>query len=403
MAGTTPPDFEVEAIDEFVDLWDPATHKTDAVAISTLTALAPRAYQISEAFRRRKIPVILGGMHPTFLPDEAINHADAIVTGHGEFAWKQVCEDLKNGRLKQVYDGCPESFEIHIPPARRDIFTNKRYPPLDMIQFSRGCVNRCRFCSVNSFFKGRYYYRPIEEVQEELALLKRKHLMVADDNLYADRKYCLKALSALAPLKKYLGIQATVDMAFDDEVMDMAKEAKVGAVFIGLESVVQDSLDEANKRHNPIERYAEVVQSFHKRGIFVEGGLMFGFDQDGPDVFEKTLAAVEKIRLDVAQIAVVTPMPGTELYDRLDAEGRIFDRNWEHYDCNHVVFSPKGMTVEQLNNGLKWMRKEFYRRRAIARRSYRGFRRFDTITWATQTALNLGFRKNHRLGLDYPP
>jgi radical SAM superfamily enzyme YgiQ (UPF0313 family) len=403
MAGATPPEFQVEAIDEFVDWWDPTTHQTDAVAISTLTALAPRAYTIAKAFRARGIPVILGGMHPTFMPEEAAEHADAIVFGQGEVVWEQLCRDLAAGELKPIYDPGECDSWIAVPSARRDIFTNRAYAPLDILQFSRGCTHRCRFCSVNAFFKCRYHRREIDEVKAEFPTLKRKHLMVADDNLYADRDYCLKVFEALAPLKKYTGVQATMDMALDDEVMDAAKEANVSAVFVGFESVVGDSLAESAKRHNTIDRYAEAIDAFHRRGIFVETGLMFGFDHDEPDVFEKTLAAMDKINVDVAQVAVVTPMPGTGLFDIMNAEGRITDRNWEHYDCNHLVFEPKLMTSQQLNDGVTWFREQFYSRRAIFRRSVRNKRHFDFITWATQTALNLGFRKNHRLGLDYPP
>ena len=403
LAGATPPDFEIEAIDEFVDHWDLEIHQTDAVAISTLTALAPRAYQIAAVFRRRGIPVILGGMHPTFLTPEAAQHADAVVTGQGEFVWPEVCADLRAGRLRPLYDACRPETQISVPRARRDIFTNRFYPPLDLIQFSRGCAHRCNFCSVHAFFQDRYHRRPIAEVVEEFPLLTRQHLMVADDNLYADRDYCLAALRALAPLKKYIGIQATVDMALDDEVMDAARDAKVSAVFVGMESIVADSLAESDKRHNPLDRYAEAVANFHRRGIFVEAGFMFGFDHDDSRVFEATMRAMEQMRLDVAQIAVVTPMPGTPLFARLEAEGRIIDHDWEHYDCNHVVFQPARMSVEELQRGVEWCRRRFYARRAITRRSLAGTRHFNFITWATQTALNLGFRRNHRLGLDYPP
>ncbi len=403
IAGATPEGFDIEAIDEFVDLWNPETHETDAVAISVMTALAPRAYRIADTFRRRNIPVILGGMHVTFLPDEALRHADAVVTGPGELVWHHVCHDLKNGHLKSRYEApCDDSW-ISVPAARRDIFTNPKYPQLDMVQFSRGCVHRCLFCSINVFSGGRYQRRDIEEVKAEFPDLRRKHLMVADDNLYGDRAYCLKALEALAPLNRYIGIQATVNMAFDEEVMDAAQRAGTGAVFVGLESVIGDSLNETNKNHNPIERYAEAVESFHRHGIFVEGGLMFGFDHDDPSVFERTLKFVNDIDLDVAQVAVVTPMPGTPLHQRLDAEGRIFDRDWSRYDCNNVVFKPKLMSVDELEKGLAWFRGEYYSRRSIARRSFSGWKNFDLMTWATQTALNLGFRKNHRLGLDYPP
>jgi radical SAM superfamily enzyme YgiQ (UPF0313 family) len=386
-----------------VDLWDPATHCTDAVAISTLTALAPRAYQIARAFRERRIPVILGGMHPTFLPDEALEHADAVVLGPGELTWADVCRDLQAGSLQRTYRACESGPQINVPPARRDIFTNRLYPPLDIIQFSRGCVHRCRFCSVNAFFKGRYHRRPIDEVKSELMSCRRKHLMVADDNLYGDREYCLQVLAALAPLKRYLGIQATLEMAFDEEAMDAARAAQVGAVFVGIESVVADSLTESSKLHNAIERYGEAIDAFHRRGVFVEGGLMFGFDHDGPDVFARTLEFVERIELDAAQVAVVTPMPGTELFTRLEAEGRLIDHDWAHYDCNWPVFRPARMTPLELMNGVEWFRERFYSRRAIARRSWQGWRRFDLVTWATQTALNVGFRNNHQLGLDYPP
>ncbi len=403
IAGATPEGFDVEAIDEFVDSWNPETHETDAVAISVMTALAPRAYAVAEVFRKRNIPVILGGMHVTFLPEEALEHADAVVTGPGELAWAEVCGDLRDGRLKKRYDAPKGGSWISVPPARRDIFTNPFYPQLDMVQFTRGCVHRCRFCSINVFSGGQYQKRKIEEVESEYPDLTRRHLMVADDNLYGDREYCLKALKSLAPLKRYLGVQATVDMAFDEEVMDAAQEAKTGAVFVGLESVIGDSLSETGKTHNPIDRYAEAVASFHRHGIFVEGGLMFGFDHDDPGVFERTLKFIEDIDLDVAQIAVVTPMPGTALHKRMETEGRIFDADWSHYDCNNVVFTPKLMSVEELEQGLAWFRQKYYSRRAIAKRSLSAFKNFDLVTWATQTALNLGFRKNHLLGLDYPP
>ncbi len=402
IAGATPPGFEVEIVDELIDLWDPATHRTDAVGISVLTALAPRAYAIADALRLRKIPVVMGGMHPTALPNEALSHADAIITGQGEFVWPDVCRDLATGTLKTVYQACANG-EIHVPSARRDLQTNRFYADLDIVQFSRGCVYRCRFCSVAQFFDGRYHRRPIADVECEYPSLRRRHLMVADDNLYGDRAYCLAALRSLAPLRRYIGVQGTVDMAFDDEVMTAARDAGVSAIFVGLESIVPESLDESHKSVNVVERYGEAIERFHRAGIFVEAGLMFGFDHDGPDVFARTMDAMERIGVDVLQIGVVTPMPGTPLFDDLDRAGRIIDRDWAHYDCNHVVFSPASMTVAELELGVAWCRERFYSRLAIARRSLAAARRFDFITWATQTALNWGFRNNHRLGLDYPP
>jgi len=403
LAGATPPEIDLEVIDEMVDLWDPRNHSTDAVAVSTMTALAPRAYTLAAEFRDRGIPVVLGGMHPTFLPDEARRYADVVVLGQGERVWSRVCSDLLAGRLRPIYNGCDVPPQISVPPARRDIFSNSFYPPLDIVQFSRGCIHRCTFCSVNTFFSGRYHRRPIEEVKAELAGCRRKHLMVADDNLYADREYCLEALEALAPLGKNIGIQATLDMGLDREVMDAARAAKVRAIFVGIESVVPGSLEGARKTHNRIRDYAAALKAFHSRGIFVEGGLMFGFDHDGPDVFEHTMAQVEDLHLDVAQIGIVTPMPGTELFRALENERRITDRNWSHYDCNHAVFEPAGMTRLELMNGVEWFRRVYYSRRRIAGRSLSGLRWFNGITWATQLALNLGFRRNHLLGLDYPP
>ncbi|MCZ7582647.1 MAG: DUF4070 domain-containing protein [Deltaproteobacteria bacterium] len=194
-----------------------------------------------------------------------------------------------------------------------------------------------------------------------------------------------------------------MDMAFDDEVMDAARDAKVRAVFLGLETVSMTALLESNKKHNVVDQYARVMESFHRRGMFVEVGLMFGFDADGPDVFERTLDMMDAIGADVAQIGIVTPMPGTPLYARLEAEGRIVDRDWAHYDCNNMVFKPARMSTDELYAGIGMARKRFYSRREIMRRSLAGIGRFDFMTWATQTALNLGFRKNHRLGLDYPP
>ncbi|MBZ0271516.1 B12-binding domain-containing radical SAM protein [bacterium] len=403
IAAATPAPFEIETIDEVLDVWDPKTHRTGAVAISALTALAPRAYELAGIFRQRGIPVILGGLHPTACPDEAAAHADAIVIGWGEAVWEALCLDLEAGTLKSKYDGTARTRKISVPAARRDIFTNRHYPQLDMIQFTRGCVYKCHYCSVHAFAGGRFLQRDIDEVRAEFPNLRRWHLMVADDDIYGDRDYALKAFRALAPLKKYTGIQTTMDMAFDDEVMDAARDAKVRAVFVGLETVSMAALAESNKRHNIVAQYADAMRRFHDRGMFVEVGLMFGFDDDGPDVFDETLAMMDEIGADVAQIGIVTPMPGTPLYARLIEEGRIFDFDWSHYDCNHVVFRPARMSVDELYAGAAHCREKFYRRREIARRSLAGWKRFDLVTWGTQTALNLGFRKNHRLGLDYPP
>jgi radical SAM superfamily enzyme YgiQ (UPF0313 family) len=403
IAGATPPHHRVEVIDELVDLWDPATHSTDAVGISVMTALAPRAYAIADALRARGIPVILGGMHPSVRPDEAASHADAVVVGQGEFAWPAVCADLEAGRLQPIYADCARPREIRVPPARRDLYANRFYPSLDIVQFTRGCAHKCRFCSVTEFFDGRHHTRPIDDVRAEFPSLTRRHLMVADDNLYADRRYCLDALAALAPLKKYVGVQGTMDIAFDDEVMEAARRARVSAIFVGLESIVEDSLAESKKLMNAVDRYAEAIERFHRYGVFVEAGLMFGFDHDDAGVFDRTIDVMERIGVDVLQIGVVTPMPGTPLFDQLESEGRLIERRWEFYDCNHVVFTPRLMSVEQLSSGVAHARRRFYAKRAIARRSWSAFRRFDLVTWATQTALNLGFRHNHNLGLDYPP
>ena len=365
VAAETPPDVEVRIIDEQVQdvPWD---EPFDLVGITCMTAAAPRAYGIAKRFRSRGVPVVLGGMHPTFLPDEALEHVDAICVGEGEGVWPRILEDARNGRLSGVYraDRQHSLAGLRLPP--RSLLDARRYGTVQSVQATRGCPNRCSFCSVSAFHKGSLRCRPADEVVEEVKGLPGRFFMFIDDSLTADRGYALELFRALAPLRKIWISQSTIEIADDDELLQAAAEAGCIGLFVGLESFSESSLLSVDKGFNRVEEYRDRVAVLHTHGIGVEAGIVFGFDTDGPDVFRSTLDLLDDIGIDAIQASILTPLPGTPMYGKM--ADRIEQHDWSLYDYHHAVFEPARMTAEQLKAGHDWVTREFYRPWRIARR-----------------------------------
>ena len=359
IAANTPPDVEVRIVDECVEDID-FNVDVDLVGISVMTYLAPRAYEIAAKFRARGVKVVLGGIHVSMCPEEAKEHADSIVVGESEKTWPILVEDFRRGELKSLYEEKDLPKLENLPIPRRELFKPNSYWTTNCVQTSRGCPFACDFCTVTIFGGNQFRLRPIEQVIEEVKRLKKGFVVFVDDNIAGNKAYAKQLFKALIPLKINWGSQASLTMARDPELLDLAAKSGCTALFIGVESISEENLAAANKRFNKVDKYKEEFRRFHDYGILIQTGMIFGFDHDDESAFERTVEFLEENNIELAMFNILTPLPGTNLYKRMDAEGRIIDRDWSHYDGRHVVFKPKLMTPETLQEGFLWAYHKFF-------------------------------------------
>ncbi len=355
VAALTPDTHDIRLIDEQVEdiPWD---EPFDLVGITVMTATAPRSYELCGLFKQRSIPVVLGGFHATFNIEEASRHADAVVAGPAGEAWQDVLRDAEAGRLKPLYRGNPD---VEIPAALpTHLLRKSRYVSVHTCYATLGCRNQCAFCSITSFYDGKRYRRDIDTIVRYLSSFDDTFFMFIDDNLTQDRDYAIQLFKAIAPLRKKWATQASVEIADDPELLDWMSRAGCVGVFIGLESFSESVLCAQNKRIKSPQFYKEAVKILHRKGIVVEASLIFGFDSDSKEIFESTLDILDDIGADVMQTSILTPLPGTRLFDQM--RHRITDFNWEHYDYKWAVFEPAQMTRQDLMAGLEWINKRFY-------------------------------------------
>lgn len=389
VAAVTPANVKVQIIDEQVDdiPWE---NEVDLVGITCMTALAPRAYEIAARFRKRGVPVVLGGMHPTLLPDEALGHATAIVAGEAEGVWPQVVEDARNGCLTDVYRSeTPPSLEgMTYPP--RHLLSSEKYSTVYAMQATRGCPHGCEFCAVSAFSNKTQRRRPVGEVAAEVAKIPDQFVLFVDDNLTADREYAANLFKALMPLKKHWASQSTLAIADDPEFVRLAAASGCIGLFVGLETFSEKNLTSVNKSCHRVSDYRKAIRCFHENGIAVEAGIVFGFDGDGPDVFESTLKILDKLEVDAVQVSILTPLPGTPAF--LKMQQRIVITDWSHYDFHHPVFTPSNMSRAQLQAGHDWVTRQFYLPGRIFRRLLRHAKRPRGMkTMKYILALNLAY------------
>jgi len=375
VAAVTPPDVEIELIDENVEEID-FNKEADLVGITSMTATAPRAYEIADRFREKGIPVVLGGMHPSALPEEAIQHANAVVIGEAELTWPRLIEDFKRGgkeALKQFYQDGRRVDLSQIFPPRRSLLKKNRYITTRVLQVSRGCPFDCSFCSVSKFFGKKYRFRPVKDVVAEIKSLvgrslRSRFIGFLDDNIMGNAKYAKELFRALIPYKLLWASQTSVNVAQDLELLELAAKSGCKGLFVGFESISPSSLREADKPQNKISFYKKAIERFHRFGIFLEGAFIFGFDNDDKSIFEKTVNFIKKVKLDALQFGILTPFPGTRLFSKLSREGRIIDHDWSNYDIANVVFKPKLMTPQELKEGFTWAYQQVYSFPGIFRR-----------------------------------
>jgi len=365
LAALSPPDVEISITDDLltpIDL-EKDLKEVDLVGITVLTKTALRAYEIADGYRKKGIPVVLGGIHPTALPEEAKEHADSVVMGEAEEVWPSLIEDFRIGNLKSFYRQERFTELSKIPRPRREILPRKGYFPLDVIQATRGCPFRCEFCSVRKFFGDTYRFRPISEVVEEMKTLRHRLIMFNDDNIIGNPFYSKELLKALIPLKKKWIGQASLSGLRDAEnVALLAKSGCIG-LLIGFESLSKSNLIQSQKYQNDPTEYREVIHTLHRFGISIWGSFIFGFDEDDPSIFEETVAFAIQTKLFSVVFALLTPYPETAFYQRVKEEGRLVQDQWwllEKQEDSAPFFIPKMMSSEVLREGWKRAWKEFY-------------------------------------------
>jgi radical SAM superfamily enzyme YgiQ (UPF0313 family) len=368
IAALTPAGHTVSHVDEIVETvrFDVPT---DLVAITTPTPSAPHAYGLAREFRRRGIPVVLGGPHATALPEEAARYADAVAVGEAEDTWPRILDDAKHGRLEPVYLSTRRASLAGMPAPRWDLIKGRRYGKSVTIA-TRGCPHRCDYCSIPLLYgPGTMRYRPVDEVVREVATSPTRAVVFWDDNIGANPQYAKELFRALAPLDKWWTSQCTANAVRDEELVALAARSGCKALFLGFESISQESLELTNKAHNRVADYRRIIESLHRHGIAVHLGVMFGFDQDDVGIFRRTADFLDETCVDVATLSMVVPMPGTPTFRRLDADKRILTTDWSKYDGKkHCVFEPARMSPRELEAGTEWVGRRFYSARSIARR-----------------------------------
>lgn len=378
VAALTPPEWKVHIIDEKVEPLDPSLIEADLVGITAMTPAVKRGYQISDILRQRGIPVVMGGMHVSKLPEEALEHCDAVVVGEAEGLWPEVLDDFTKGRLQRIYMHKDNSYpEISgIPFPDWSLYRDKKYLPVHFIETTRGCPHNCEFCSVTNTFGGRYRNRTVDEVIREIEKLEpfdgmftlKNVVFFVDDNIISNRRHAKELLHRIIPYNlKWLG-QASVNIAKDDELLDLCRKSGCMGLLIGFETLSTDNLDSMGKRFNKPEHYIDVIKKLHDYGIGVDGSFVFGFDHDDEGVFDRTSEFIVKAKLDVCYFSILTPYPGTRLHEKMKRKGRIIDYNWSNYNTNNVVFMPKRMTPERLLDGFHQVLKDCFSWRSIFKR-----------------------------------
>jgi radical SAM superfamily enzyme YgiQ (UPF0313 family) len=349
LASLVPPEIpaEVNIIDEGVDEIVPDRIEADLVGISAITGTAPRAYEIAASLRDRGVPVVIGGVHPTLMPEEAMQNADSVVVGYAEEAWPQLLRDLVAGRMQRRYDQSRNLKLENLPFPQRELFNKSLVNVAHTLEATRGCIYQCEFCVV-PFAWGRPLQKPVADVVADIQQMGAKRVIFLDLNLIADVPYAKELFTALIPLKIRWGGLATITIAWDDELLDLAARSGCRGLLIGFESLNQESLKEAKKAFNMRHDYHEVVRRIRARGIALMGCFVFGFDHDTLATFDETVEFVMASHMDLPRYAIAVPFPGTGLFKRLKAEGRITTENWGLYDGQHVVFQPRNMSAGEL-------------------------------------------------------
>ena len=402
LAGITPKKHVVKIVNENYDTLD-FDEKVDLVGITCYTMTAPRVYEIADEFRKRGKPVVLGGYHPTAMPDEASKHADSIVLGMAEASWPRLIEDVEKGKLKSIYERDIDFDMADVPPIRRDLI--KHNPLQGAVQTTRGCTNRCEFCAISSFFQHGIKQRPIKNVVEEIKQMPNRLYVIHDPHLTINRKYARELFKELIrqKVRKSWVSNGTTNVLgkVDDEWLNLARKSGCVEWFVGFESISQAALDGIKKTHNIVEDFKKMIKRVHDYGMTIQGGIIFGFDEDTPDIFDTTLEKLYELEIDVLEVNILTPYPGTPLFEKMEREGRLITRDWSRYNQVDVVFKPKHMTEKELLEGARKVAKEFYSWPNIIKRNVKIFSITKKIGAMIPAGTNINFRRYYKRDFNF--
>jgi len=406
LAGLTPKDVEVRFYDDRMEVI-PFDEPTDLVAISVETYTAKRAYQIATEFRKRSVPVVMGGFHATLCPDEVAQYAEAVVYGEAELLWPRVVDDARHGRLEKFYrqSGRPALTELK---PDRSIFRGKKYLPIGLIESGRGCHFKCDFCAVQTVFGASQTRRPSDRIIDELASMKRdrKLFFFVDDNITSNLSEAKEFFRALIPLGIRWVSQSSINAAHDEEFLDLLVRSGCQGVLIGFETLNPENLKDMNKSFNLMRGgFEKALANLRRKRIRVYGTFIFGYDRDTPDSFSPTVEFAKDQSLYIAAFNHLTPFPGTPLYARLQKENRLLYERWwlnERYSYNRIPFQPRGMQPEILRQNCLAARREFYSWRSIAQRGFAPVNRSDWFMWRNFYLINALHRNDVSLRDHYP-
>ena len=364
-------DVELTCVDESVDVV-PLDANVDLVGISVMTGTARRAYALADHFRQRKIPVVLGGVHVSIMPEEARQFADSIVIGMADETWPRLISDFKESKLQPEYREEPieGDYAPHIPPPDFSVLRKSGYMVPHTIQATRGCIHKCDFCTV-PVVCDKFLRRPVADVIRDIKSVPARRFVINDVSPVDDPDYAKELFRAMAPLGKIWGGLATTKVNKDPELFDWLIKSGCQYLLIGFESIDDKTLKGIYKGFNKDDDYEKLMADLHSAGIIVQGCFVFGFDHDEPNVFERTVERVQELRVDIPRYSIYTPYPGTTLFKRLEQEGRILSYDWADYDTMHVVFRPKLMSPAQLYEGFRWAYKETFKIHRIIARTWR--------------------------------
>jgi radical SAM superfamily enzyme YgiQ (UPF0313 family) len=417
ISALTPETFRIRLVDQ-VNEPIPFGIGCDLALIVGQTHQMQNVYGIADRLRAEGSKVILAGMHASACPDEALEHADAVIIGEGEAIWNDLLKDFREGHLRKRYTG-PEVDLSKLPWIRRDLFNKKFYYPGEIVETTRGCAVGCLFCGIQKFFGSRFRVRPITEIREELMSLfgprppqsawknwlsrhwhpdipyfiEKRLLYVVDPNFISEPRHAREVLKVFKECDIRWYGHSSFSLAHDNDMIDLMAESGCIGLNIGLESLSQKNIDAVHKFPNRTEEYSDCIARLHERGIGVMATFIVGFDNDGPDVFDQIIDFAIENQIETVFTLILTPLPGTELYKAMSSENRIFSRDWKDYDHGSVTFFPKKMTPEQLHYGMRRVWKKIYSWRGIW---HRIMKRPHVRTFF-YLPMNLGFKKCTRL------
>ena len=372
LAAYLSPDDEIDLQDQHVETLN-LEDSPDLVIIQVYITNAYRAYRIADHYRSRGAYVILGGLHVTSLPFEAMEHADSIFLGPGEETFPQFLKDFKNKTPKQVYNSSTFARSLqYIPPIRRDLIKRNRYLVPNSIVVTRGCPHHCDFCYKDAFFEGgkTFYTQQVDDALAEIDRLPGRHLYFLDDHLLGNSKFANALFEGMKGMNRVFQAAATVDSILRGNLIEKAAEAGLRSLFVGFETFSPENLKQSNKKQNLKKDYIKAVNRLHSLGIMINGSFVFGLDEDDADVFKRTVDWGVENAITTSTYHILTPYPGTRLYKDMEAQNRILTHNWDLYDTRNVVYQTTKLSAAELKEGYDWAYKEFYSWKNILKSSW---------------------------------